>query len=135
MKIVEKLFNLALESRKNSYSPYSKFKVGASILSDNEKLYSSCNVENVSYPCGACAETGAISAMIADGGKRIKEMLVVADGEQIISPCGACRQRISEFADKNTIIHMANTKSIQRSMTIDELLPAAFEEEELRDDK
>lgn len=134
MKIQQKLFNLALESQKNSYSPYSKFKVGAAIYADNDKFYSSCNVENVSYPCGACAETGAISAMIADGGKRIKEMLVIADGENIISPCGACRQRIIEFADKNTIVHLANSKGIEKSITIGELLPLAFDEEDLRND-
>lgn len=134
MKIAEELFNLAIASRKNSYSPYSKFKVGATVLSDNNKFYASCNVENVSYPCGSCAEAGVISAMIADGGKKIKEILIVADSQNIISPCGACRQKIAEFADKNVLIHMANLQGIQKTMTIGELLPSAFDEKELRND-
>ncbi|MDR1694761.1 MAG: cytidine deaminase [Lactobacillaceae bacterium] len=134
MKIAEKLFNLALEARKRSYSPYSKFKVGAAIYADDEKFYSSCNVENVSYPCGTCAETGAISSMIAGGGKKIKEILVVADSENIISPCGGCRQRIMEFSDKNTYVHLAGLDGIKKTMKAHELLPLAFDEEELRND-
>lgn len=128
MKIDETLFNLARQARENSYSPYSQFKVGAAIYSDNGKFYSSANVENVSYPCGACAETGAISAMIADGGKKILKMLIIADGENIVSPCGACRQRIKEFADKTAVIYMANTTKILAETTIGDLLPMAFDE-------
>lgn len=126
MKISEKLFNLALQARNNSYSPYSKFKVGAAILADDGEFYSSCNVENISYPCGSCAETGAISAMISCGGKKIKEILVVGDGQEAITPCGACRQRICEFSDENTIVHMANLEGIKKSILAKDLLPYGF---------
>lgn len=131
----EKLFSLAIKTRENSYSPYSNFKVGASIWADDDKLYSSCNVENVSYPCGACAEAGVISSMIAGGGKKIKEILIIADSEDLISPCGNCLQKISEFANKNTIIHLASLQEIKKSLFLKDLLPLAFNEENLKNDK
>lgn len=135
MKIKEELFKQALKARENSYSPYSKFKVGACILADNDKLYPSCNVENVSYPCGSCAEAGAISAMISDGAKKIREILIIADSENIITPCGNCLQKISEFSDDKTLVHLASLKKIEKTLLLKELLPFAFVEERLKNDK
>ena len=121
------LYEAAKNTMHNAYAAYSTFLVGAAILSDNNNIYTGCNVENVSYPCGTCAEQGAISAMIAGGDKQIKEILIISNGKELISPCGACRQRIAEFATSNTIIHLANNKSIQKSLKISELLPLAFD--------
>lgn len=132
MNIQENLFTLAKNIREKSYSPYSKFKVGAAIYADDGNFYTGTNVENVSYPNGACAETSAISAMIAGGGKQIIEILTIADSNNLAAPCGACRQRIFEFAGINTIVHMANLNGIQKSVTIGELLPFAFDEKDLR---
>ncbi|MFV0626231.1 MAG: cytidine deaminase [Alphaproteobacteria bacterium] len=132
MKIAEKLFNLAENARKNAYSPYSKFKVGAAIYANNQEYYASCNVENVSFPCGTCAEAGVISEMIANGGSKILEILIIADSNSLISPCGACLQRIKEFSDEETIIHLANHSGIQKSLKISDFLPLAFDEKELR---
>ena len=89
----QKLLSMAQTAASNAYCPYSHFAVGAAIESEDGKFYAGCNVENVSYPVGTCAETGAISAMIAGGSKRISAILIYADSKTLISPCGACRQR------------------------------------------
>lgn len=122
------LFNQALNARQNAYAPYSHFAVGAAVLSANGKIYAGCNVENISYPCGTCAEAGAIAAMNADGGRLIKDIVVVADGDSLISPCGACLQRIFEFADAETTVHLADLTGIKQSLKITELLPVSFNE-------
>ena len=128
MNNAQKLLNLAKSASLKAYAPYSNFYVGAGILSDSGKFYSGCNVENVSYPVGTCAEAGAISAMIAGGDKNIKEILIYAPSKELISPCGACRQRIAEFANGDTLIHLANNDGIQQTFTIAELLPLSFKD-------
>lgn len=126
------LFNQALNARQNAYAPYSHFAVGAAVLSANGKIYAGCNVENISYPCGTCAEAGAIATMNADGGRLIKDIVVVADGDSLISPCGACLQRIFEFADAETTVHLADLTGIKQSLKITELLPVSFNEGSLK---
>ena len=91
------LFQQALKVRELAHAPYSKFKVGAAIRTATGKIFVGCNVENIAYPEGSCAEAGAISAMIAGGEKQIEEIIVVADSPVPISPCGGCRQKIAEF--------------------------------------
>lgn len=126
------IFNLALKTRANAYAPYSGFKVGAAILSSGNNKYAGCNVENVSYPNGTCAETGAIASMVASGDSLIKDIVVVAESENLITPCGACLQRIFEFSDKNTKVHLADLSGIKKTFLISELLPLAFNEKELK---
>ena len=126
------LLTSAIQVMNNAYAPYSKFFVGASILSENNKIYTGCNVENISYPCGTCAEQSAISAMISGGDKLIKEILIISDSQDLITPCGACRQRIAEFSTPNTIVHLANKNGIQKSILISELLPLAFNSQDLK---
>lgn len=132
MDIANKLFSNAKKARNNAYSPYSGFSVGAAIYADNLNIYTGCNVENVSLPCGTCAEAGAISAMISDGAKQILEILIVADSKQLITPCGVCLQRIAEFSNEQTIIHLANLNGIQKSLSLKDLLPYGFVAEELK---
>ena len=129
MNNTQTLFKLALKARKNAYAPYSSFKVGAAVLSTKNNFYSGANVENISYPIGTCAEESAISAMITSGDKLIKEIIIVAETKGIISPCGACLQRIKEFSNSKTLIHLANLKGIQKTVHIKDLLPIAFEED------
>ena len=131
MNINNKLFTTALEANFKAYAPYSGFKVGAAIYADNLQIYSGCNVENISFPCGTCAEAGAIAAMINGGAKKIIEILIVADSRSLIKPCGACLQRIAEFATPETIVHLANFKGIQKSLPLQQLLPELFSAEEL----
>lgn len=109
-----------------AHTPYSKFKVGAAILADNGRIYQGCNVENASYPEGVCAETSAISAMVLDGGKKIREIAVIGPGKLLVTPCGGCRQRIREFGTRDTLIHICGPKGRRKSFTLGALLPESF---------
>ncbi len=120
------LFKKALEVRERAYAPYSKFKVGAALRSSTGKVYTGCNVENVAYPEGTCAEAGAIAAMIADGETKIDEICVVADGPLPIAPCGGCRQKIAEFSTSDVPVLLAGLDGGITRKTIGELLPEAF---------
>lgn len=134
MDLQEQLFEYAKTARLNAYAPYSNYKVGAAICSEKGNVYASCNVENISFPCGTCAEAGAIAAMVAGGDTKIKALLVVSDGEDLVYPCGACLQRIAEFADENTIIYLADTKVIRQTYRLNNLLPYNFKASELKND-
>ncbi len=134
MDIKQKLYEKALEIREKAYAPYSKYKVGAAILSEKGEYYVGCNVENISYPCGTCAEAGAIAAMIAGGDRKISALLVVSFGKNLVYPCGACLQRIAEFATPSTVIYVADKKGIRETHTLAELLPYAFNEEGLENE-
>jgi len=120
------LLQAATEVRERAYVPYSRFKVGAAIRAASGAVYSGCNVENVAYPEGTCAEAGAISAMVAAGETRIAEMLVIADSPEPVPPCGGCRQKIAEFARQDVRVTLCTTGGAQRVMTVAELLPGAF---------
>ena len=120
------LFNAAMTVRENAYVPYSNFQVGAAIRSASGKIYAGCNVENVAYPEGTCAEAGAIAAMIADGETQIAEILVVAGGAAKVSPCGGCRQKIAEFSTGDVPVLMADLTGDIEKITIGDLLPAGF---------
>lgn len=114
--------------RENAYVPYSGFKVGAALRAEDGSLHAGCNVENVAYPEGTCAEAGAIAAMVAAGQTRIVEAYVVADSPTPVTPCGGCRQKLAEFAvGPETRITMANLDGAALTMTMAELLPGAFE--------
>jgi cytidine deaminase len=126
MASLDSLFEAAKAIQGKAYVPYSRFKVGAAIRSETGRIFAGCNVENAAYPQGSCAETGAISAMIAAGESRIREILVIGDGENLVTPCGGCRQRIREFAGPETPIHIAGPEGVRRSFTLGELLPFSF---------
>lgn len=118
----------ALAVRENAYAPYSNFKVGAAIRSADGTVYSGCNVENIAYPEGTCAEAGAIAAMVAAGETRLTEVYVVADSPHPVSPCGGCRQKLAEFGTGDVVITMANLEGVEEKMTLADLLPGAFGE-------
>ncbi|MCW5731625.1 MAG: cytidine deaminase [Alphaproteobacteria bacterium] len=120
------LFQAARKARARAHAPYSGFRVGAAILADDGSIHVGCNVENVAYPEGICAETAAIAAMLAAGRRRIREILVVGSGRAVTTPCGGCRQRIREFAGDATVIHVCGPRGVAASFTVDELLPHAF---------
>jgi len=125
------LIAAASTARANAYAPYSRFAVGAAIRAADGTLHAGANVENAAYPQGQCAEASAIGAMIAAGGRRISEMVVLADGEALCAPCGGCRQRIREFADAETRIHLCGPEGLRRTVTLGELLPLSFGPENL----
>jgi cytidine deaminase len=126
MGTIEELFSAAAATRIHAYAPYSGFAVGAALRTETGAIYCGANVENAAYPVGTCAEAGAIAAMVAAGERRIAELLVVADGEALVTPCGACRQRIREFAGEDTKIHVAGLEGVRAMFTVGQLLPEAF---------
>ena len=120
------LLAAALVARANAYCPYSGYAVGAAVRTDAGAVFAGTNVENAAYPVGTCAEAGAIAAMIAGGGRRIAAVLVVGPGPRLTMPCGACRQRLREFAGPDTPVHVAGPDGVAASFTLGSLLPEAF---------
>jgi len=120
------LLQAATAVRERAYVPYSRFKVGAAIRSTSGGVHVGCNVENVAYPEGTCAEAGAIAAMIAAGDNRIAEVCVIADSPEPVPPCGGCRQKIAEFADQSVVVTLCTTDGKSRTMTVADLLPGVF---------
>jgi cytidine deaminase len=120
------LLEAATAVRLRAYAPYSRFKVGAALKSTQGQMHVGCNVENVAYPEGTCAEAGAIAAMIAAGDTQIAEVCVIADSPEPVPPCGGCRQKIAEFAAQDVVVTMCTTDGKTRSMTVAELLPGVF---------
>ena len=122
----ELLFNAARSVMGRAHAPYSKFQVGAAILAANGEIYSGCNVENAAYPEGWCAETSAISSMIANGQNQIIEIVVIAEKMPRVTPCGGCRQRIAEFGSADTKVHLCDETGIVETVTLSDLLPKSF---------
>jgi len=116
----------ATQVRLKAYAPYSRFLVGAAIRSTSGAVHVGCNVENVAYPEGTCAEAGAIAAMVAAGDSRIAEIHVIADSPEPVPPCGGCRQKIAEFADLSVQVTMHTTEGKSLAMTVADLLPGLF---------
>ncbi|MBT2129962.1 cytidine deaminase [Aliiroseovarius lamellibrachiae] len=125
------LLDAAKAVRENAYAPYSNFKVGAAIRTGSGEVFTGCNVENVAYPEGTCAEAGAIAAMAASGQREITAALVIADAPMPVTPCGGCRQKLAEFAKADAVITMMTTEGKTLSMTMAELLPGAFTNEHM----
>ena len=125
------LLNAARAARENAYAPYSRFKVGAAIRTASGQIFAGCNVENLAYPQGTCAEAGAIAAMCAAGAREIAEVLVIADAPDPVPPCGGCRQKLSEFAGPEVPVTMTTTDGATRTITMAELLPGAFRPEHM----
>lgn len=124
--------DLATAAMSKAYVPYSHFQVGAVIETDTGHIYSGCNVENASYPEGSCAEAGAISAMVMGGDTRIRQIYVMGKGEPLVTPCGGCRQRIREFSDEQTLIHICSPEGVRKTLSLHELLPFSFGPENLK---
>lgn len=120
------LLDAATKVRLRAYAPYSRFKVGASLRTPSGAVFVGCNVENVAYPEGTCAEAGAIAAMIAGGESRIAELCVIADSPEPVTPCGGCRQKIAEFADQDVKVTMTTLDGKSKTMTVAQLLPGLF---------
>ena len=130
-KNFEKMFEEAKKIRLKAYVPYSSFKVGVALLTENEKIIVGCNVENAAYPQSQCAEATAIGNLISQGFSKIKEVVVIGSGNLLCSPCGGCRQRLREFASLDVHIHMCNSEGHLKTSTLKELLPDSFGPENL----
>lgn len=126
MAVIDDLFAAAVAAQANAYAPYSRFKVGAAVLTPSGRIFAGCNVENAAYPQGSCAEAGAIAAMALGGGRSIAAVAVVGDGDALVTPCGGCRQRIREFAGPDALVHVGSPAGLRHTFTLDALLPASF---------
>ena len=120
----QELVELARKAREFSYSPYSKFKVGAALVTHEGKVYSGCNIENASFGITNCAERTAIFKAVSEGAREIDTIAIIADSDGPCSPCGACRQAMAEFKVKRVI--MANLKGEVKAVSLAELLPYSF---------
>lgn len=124
----------AKEARSLSYSPYSRFAVGAALLTKDGKVFVGANIENSSYPLCMCAERNALCNAMMNGYKKedFVALALSADTDEPCSPCGACRQVISELFPREAPIYMSNLKGDEKETTIDELLPFAFSGDDLK---
>jgi len=121
----------AKQARRHAYTPYSKYKVGAAVLAKSGKVYTGCNVENAAYPSGLCAERVAIFKAVSEGEREFVALAVVTSN--LGSPCGACRQVISEFANDDAVIVLASTRGTRRKkFTMKQILPDRFGPSHLR---
>ena len=126
-KTAQELVDQAIEAREKAYAPYSKFQVGAAILTKDGKFYKGCNIENASYGATICAERSAVCNMIANGGADPIAIAICYNAEEFAVPCGICRQVLSEFSPKgDLIILMAKTDGSYQETTLSALLPASF---------
>ena len=124
--LIEDLIKTALDARKNSYSPYSNYKVGAALLCDDViNIYPGCNIENASYPCGICAERVALAKAVSDGHRKFKAIAVAGSSEEICTPCGMCGQALYEFAPDLTVI-CCGSKGNYEIHSLNELLAGGF---------
>ena len=123
------LIDVAKNYRENAYAPYSKFKVGAAVLTSSGKIFGGCNIENASYPVTNCAERTAIFKAVSEGEKTFQAIAIIADTDEPCAPCGACRQVMAEF--KIPKIIMTNLKGDTKIVTLEEILPFAFSEKDL----
>ncbi|MFK7764284.1 MAG: cytidine deaminase [Roseobacter sp.] len=119
--------------RENAYVPYSNFKVGAALRTASGAVFVGCNVENVAYPEGTCAEAGAIAAMVAAGETEFVKAYVVAGSPTPVTPCGGCRQKLAEFAKADVPVTMATLEGVEQHTTVGALLPGVFNSAHMRD--
>jgi len=133
MKEYEDILDKAFEAMENAYSPYSNYKVGACVLTKDNKYFIGANIENASYGLTNCAERNAIFQAYSNGYRKndIQAIAIVSDGNTLATPCGACRQVLVELLEKHTPIVLSNKKS-EKITDINELLPMSFTEEDLK---
>lgn len=122
---IERLIAIARAARRRAYAPYSRYAVGAAVLAKSGKVYAGCNVENAAYPSGLCAERVAIFKAVSEGERELVALVVVTTN--LGSPCGACRQVFSEFADEDAIVVLASARGQRRkTYRMREILPDRF---------
>jgi cytidine deaminase len=128
---VEELIDEAKKARERAYVPYSKFPVGAALVTADGKVYHGCNIENAAYSLCNCAERTALFKAFSEGDREYLTLAVVADTDRPVPPCGACRQVISELCEKDMQVILANLKGDINIVTVEQLLPGAFSAEDL----
>jgi cytidine deaminase len=123
--VVQEMRAAARAAMRNAYSPYSKFRVGAAVLTADGEIFAGCNVENASYGLTSCAERNAIFQAVGKGHRKLRAIVIVTDTKELTPPCGACRQVINEFGPKAEVFIFGRGKTGQK-ITLSKLLPRAF---------
>ena len=121
----------AKDARNQAYVPYSRFPVGAVLITADGEIYKGCNIENASYGLTNCAERTAIFKAVSEGKRRFQLLVVIADTDRPVPPCGACRQVISEFCNEDMEVVLTNLRGEIQKTTVGELLPGAFKAEDM----
>lgn len=122
-KMWRELLDKAYEAKKNAYVPYFGFHVGAALLGENGEIYAGANIEGASFGVTVCAERTAIYKAVTEGVQKFKAIAVLSDSEEIIYPCGICRQVLSDFVNDDFVIICGNSKKEYKVLTFGELLP------------
>ncbi len=122
---IQELIKTAMAAREKAYAPYSKFRVGAALLTEEGKVYHGCNVENASYGLTCCAERTAVFKAVSEGDTKFKAIALISDAEDFCTPCGACRQVLAEFGGNINVI-MCNNRGEYREQKVSQLLPGYF---------
>lgn len=120
------LVRLAIQSKEMAYAPYSKFRVGAALLTAGGKVFTGVNVENASFGATNCAERTAVFKAVSEGETKFKAIAIASDAEDFVYPCGICRQVLAEFGDSSLKVICSNSNGDYEIFTIDELLVKAF---------
>lgn len=131
-ELQQRLLEASLQARLRSYSPYSRYAVGAAVLDEHGLIHLGANMENAAYPQGWCAEATALGVMLMAGSRRARAVLVSGPGPDIITPCGGCRQKLREFGGPDLLIIAADPGGIRRQWTLEQLLPFSFGPEHLK---
>jgi len=126
------LYSQAKQVSDNAYAPYSKFKVGAALISEQGEVFTGCNVENASYGLTVCAERNCIASAVANGTTQVTGLVVYTAQKQLTTPCGACRQVIAEFMSPDAHVHLVNHLGDTQQWRVADLLPAAFTPQNLK---
>ena len=131
-KKLEELIELAIENKKNSYSPYSKFRVSSVVLTKKGNIYKGVNIENAAYSVTICAERSALSSAISAGEKEIDTIIITGDSKMTY-PCGVCRQFMAEFLDNDSKIVIANSVEDYKIYGLKDILPYNFSKKDLEE--
>lgn len=124
--VSHQLFEAARDAMAKCHTPYSRFPVGAAIRTEEGRVFAGANIEIASYPEGWCAETTALSHYVMGGGGKITDIAVTASRMARITPCGGCRQRLAEFADAETRLHLCDENGVVETVTMGAMLPLGF---------
>lgn len=123
----------AVAAKESAYAPYSKFRVGAALLTKSGRIFTGCNIENVSFSATNCAERTAVFKAVSEGEREFEAIVITGDNYDYLAPCGICRQVLAEFCDFDTFsVILANDQEDYRVMTLGELLPGPFRKENLK---
>ncbi|HOG59254.1 MAG TPA: cytidine deaminase [Anaerolineaceae bacterium] len=129
-RVKEELIRKANEAREQAYAPYSRYQVGAAVLTADGQVFTGCNIENAAFPSSLCAERVAIFKAVSEGHRQLRAIAVVTSNGG--SPCGGCRQVMREFGGKQLIVLIADgSGTLLEELTLEELLPRSFGPEEL----